>query len=101
MIHVSRAGDRPGGWADKGRRVATPPGAAAESIARSASVDVSVQSALVLCLLALSTTLPLALLRPGGAAVAVSAASVLSLTLFHTLTVAGLAAQLLVLFRFG
>src|SRR5205814_2287831 len=57
--------------------------------------------AVVACLLALSTTLPLALLRPASAAMAVSAASVLSLALFHTLTVGGLGAQLIVWYRFG
>jgi signal transduction histidine kinase len=56
---------------------------------------------LVLCLLALATTLPLALLRPATAAIVVSAASVLSLAVFHTLTVAGLCAQLIVLYRLG
>jgi signal transduction histidine kinase len=56
---------------------------------------------LVLCLLALATTLPLGLLRPAGAAVAVSAAGVLSLAVFHTLTVAGLGAELIVLYRLG
>ena len=54
-----------------------------------------------LCLLCLLTTLPLAFLRPAAAAVAVSAASVLSLTLFQLLTVAGLGAQLIVLYRLG
>jgi signal transduction histidine kinase len=113
MIHVSRAGDRPGRWADTGRRIAAAPHApavagallgllgATESIARAAVTGVSAQFALVLGLLALSTTLPLGLLRPAGAAVAVSAAGVLSLALFHTLTVAGLAAQLIVLYRLG
>ncbi|HZD70694.1 MAG TPA: histidine kinase [Actinomycetes bacterium] len=113
MIYVSRAGDWRSGWAERGRRVAAAPQApavaggllgllaAGESIARSALSGVSSQFVLVLFLVALSTTLPLALLRPGGAAVAVSAASVLSLALFHTLTVAGLVAQLIVLFRFG
>jgi len=56
---------------------------------------------LVLFLLALATTLPLGLLRPGAAAVVVSAASVLSLAVFGTLTVAGFCAQLIVLYRFG
>jgi signal transduction histidine kinase len=56
---------------------------------------------LALCLLALSTTLPLALLRPAPAAMAVTPASVLSIALFHSLTVAGLSAQLIVLYRLG
>jgi signal transduction histidine kinase len=54
-------------------------------------------------LLSLLSTLPLGLLwsQQAAAALAVSAASVLSLTLFHALTVAGLAAQLIVLYRLG
>jgi signal transduction histidine kinase len=56
-----------------------------------------------LVLLALFSTLPLGLLwsYPPGAAVAVGAACVLSLAAFHTLTVAGLIAQLIVLYRLG
>src|SRR5207249_10453015 len=100
-------------WADRGRRLAAAPQAPAvagvllalfavtESIARSAVSGAGVQFALVLCLLALSTTLPLAFLGAAGAAIAVSPASVLSLGLFHTLTVPGAAAQLVVLHRFG
>ena len=113
MIYVSLAGDWRSGWADKGRRIAAAPQApavagallgllaVAETIARAAGTGVSAQFTLVLCLLALSTTLPLALLRPAGAAMTVSAAGVMSLALFHTLTVAGLGAQLIVLYRLG
>jgi len=113
MVYVSRASDWRSGWADTGRRITAAPHApavagallgllaAAESLARSAVTGVSAQFVPVLLLLALSTTLPLGLLRPAGAAVAVSAASVLSLALFHTLTVAGLGAQLIVLYRLG
>ena len=113
MIYVSQARGWRSGWAEAGRRIVAAPQApavagallgllaVAESIVRSAVAGVGAQLALVLCLLALSTTLPLALLRPAGAAMAVSAASVLSLGLFHTLTVAGLGAQLIVLYRFG
>jgi signal transduction histidine kinase len=56
-----------------------------------------------LALLALFSTLPLGLLwsYPAGAAVAVGAACVLSLAAFHTVTVAGLIAQLIVLYRLG
>jgi signal transduction histidine kinase len=56
-----------------------------------------------LVLLALFSTLPLGLLwsYPPGAAVAVGAACVLSLAAFDTLTVAGLIAQLIVLYRLG
>ena len=54
-------------------------------------------------LLALFTTLPLGLLwaYPAAAAVAVSAACVLSLSAFHALTVAGLIAELAALYRLG
>jgi signal transduction histidine kinase len=56
-----------------------------------------------LVLLALFSTLPLGLLwdHPAGSAVAVGAASVLSLASFHTLTVAGLIAQVIVVYRLG
>jgi signal transduction histidine kinase len=75
--------------------------ALAESIVRSALVGVNVQRALVLCLVAISTTLPLALVSPQPAAIVVVVACVVSLTLFHTLTVAALVAQLVVLYRLG
>jgi signal transduction histidine kinase len=70
-------------------------------VVQTASAGVSTQSALALGLLCLCTTLPLAFLRPAAAAVAVCAASVLSLTLFQTLTVAGLGAVLIALYRLG
>jgi signal transduction histidine kinase len=55
------------------------------------------------CLLALATTLPLALLRAQRAvsALVVSAACVLSIVAFQTLTVAGAAAQLVAGYRLG
>ena len=101
------------GWVDHGRRFAAARHATAvagvvlglsaviESLARAAVNGVTVQFALVLCLLALTTTLPLALLRPAGAAVAVSAASVLSLSLFQSMTISGVAVQLIALYRLG
>jgi signal transduction histidine kinase len=70
-------------------------------VARTASAGVSTQTVLVLCLLCLFTTLPLAFLRPAAAAVAVSAASVMSLALFQMLTIAGAGAQLIILYRLG
>jgi signal transduction histidine kinase len=56
-----------------------------------------------LALLALFSTLPLGLLwsYPAGAAVAVGAACVLSLAAFRTLMVAGLIAQVILLYRLG
>jgi signal transduction histidine kinase len=58
---------------------------------------------LVLMLVSLATTLPLGFLwsKPAGAALAVSAASVLSLAAFQTLTVAGVLAQLAAAYRVG
>lgn len=76
-------------------------GAVGESVARAVTGGADPQLVLVLGVLALATTAPAAFLRPKPAAVAVSAASVLSLGLFHSLTAAGLAAQLIVLYRLG
>ncbi|MFI6492053.1 sensor histidine kinase [Streptomyces sp. NPDC050564] len=60
-----------------------------------------VQFAMVVGLLCLSTALPLAFLRPLTAGIAVTAASVGSLVIFQTLTLAGLAAQLIAQYRLG
>jgi signal transduction histidine kinase len=54
---------------------------------------------LLYCVLGLATTLPLALLRPAPAAIVLSAASLLSLGLFHFLTLAGVAAELVAVYR--
>jgi signal transduction histidine kinase len=56
---------------------------------------------LLYCVLGLATTVPLAFLRPAPAAVILSAASLLSLGAFHFLTVAGAAAELIAVYRFG
>jgi signal transduction histidine kinase len=56
---------------------------------------------LLYCVLGLATTLPLAFLRPAPAALILSAASLLSLGAFHFLTVAGAAAELIAVYRFG
>jgi signal transduction histidine kinase len=56
---------------------------------------------LLYCVLGLATTLPLAFLRPAPAAVVLSTASLLSLGLFHFLTVAGVAAELIAVYRVG
>lgn len=63
--------------------------------------DLSWQAVLVLYLLALAATLSPALVRPAAAAVSVCAANVLMLGIFHTLTLAGAAGQLLVGYRLG
>jgi signal transduction histidine kinase len=68
-----------------------------ESIVRSAVTGVSGQHALVLCLVALATTLPPAFVTREAAAVTVVTAGVVSLTLFHTITVAAALAQVIVL----
>jgi signal transduction histidine kinase len=75
--------------------------AVAEAIARAAVIGLSVEVGLVLCVVALATTLPLAALPPTGAAPAATAACVISLAFFHTITVAGVAAELIVLYRLG
>ena len=105
-----------GGWAGWGRRMAAVPDSAhamavaggllglaavTEAIARGVSTGQSVTGLLTVSILALFTTVPLAFLGPVAAAVCVSLASVLSLAVFRTLTVAGLAAQLIVLYRLG
>jgi signal transduction histidine kinase len=53
------------------------------------------------CVLGLATTLPLAFLRPAAAAVVLSAASLLSLGLFHFFTLAGAATELIAVYRYG
>jgi signal transduction histidine kinase len=56
---------------------------------------------LLYCALGLATTVPLAFLRPAPAAALLTAASLLSLGAFHFLTVAGAAAELVAVYRFG
>jgi len=113
MIDMGTAGDWGGGWPEKGRRFAASPHAPAiagallglaamtEAIARGASTGMSVADLCGVCALAASTTVPLAFLGPVAAAVAICAASLLSLAAFQTLTVAGLAALLIALYRLG
>ena len=72
-----------------------------ETFTRAAVSDLDVESALALGLLALGSTLPLALLGRATAALLVTAASVLSLAGFHRLSVASAAAVLIALFRLG
>jgi signal transduction histidine kinase len=62
---------------------------------------VTPQFLLVLFLLCLLTTLPLAFLRPGTGAVTISAASLLFLTTVQTLPLASLAAQVAAGYRLG
>ncbi len=107
------AGDRGGGWPEKGRRFATSPHAPAvagallglaamtEAIVRGASTGMSMVGLVGVCALAASTTVPLAFLGPVAAAVTICAASVISLAAFQTMTVAGLVALLIALYRLG
>ena len=107
------AGDRGGGWPEKGRRFAASPHAPAvagallglaamtEAVARGASTGMSAVGLVGVCALAASTTVPLVFLGPVAAAVTICVANVLSLAAFQTLTVAGLAALLIALYRLG
>lgn len=72
-----------------------------EAVCRVALTEPRAQFAIALCFLALSTTLPLAVLKPLGAAVAIAAAALVSLALFDTLTVAGVVAQVFAFYRLG
>ncbi len=75
--------------------------AVVETLARQAQVAPSVMYVLVLCMLGLAGTLPLALARPLAGAVVITAAGVVSLAAFDVFTVAGMAAQLTVAYRLG
>jgi signal transduction histidine kinase len=118
MVGVGLVVGSLGSWAESGRRIATDPRAlavvgtllgllaAVESIAHAAGASQAGNAgvtALYSVALALATTLPLAFLwaEPAAAGAAVSAACVLSLTAFQTLTVPGAAAQLISGYRLG
>jgi signal transduction histidine kinase len=70
-----------------------------EAIMRASLTVGSAQAALILCFLASATTLPLLLLSVLQAALAVTAASVVSLAFFDTLTLAGAVAVLATFYR--
>jgi signal transduction histidine kinase len=74
--------------------------ATAEAMARAVSLD-HPPVALTIVLLAIFSTLPLALLGRIGSVVAVTAACLLSAVSFHTLTVAGAVTEVAVAYRFG
>jgi len=115
MSEVDAVGDGRGSWAARGQRIAAAPLApaiagallgvlaVAETLTRAAGTAAPGPTRPALVLAALATTVPLGLLwaRPALAAPAVTAAAVVSLAAFHTLTVAGLAAQLAALYRLG
>ena len=109
-------GDWYGTWAGWARRIAAAPLApavsgallgilaVAQTLARTTGTGLTPgPTRLTLVVAALATTVPLGLLwaRPALAALAVTAAAVVSLAAFHTLTVAGLLAQLAALYRLG
>ena len=125
MGGMSLAADWRAGWAGRVERIAAARyglavsagllglAAVIEALARAAAHATTSLSAgqnvgaeffewgLLYCVLGLATTLPLAFLRPAPAAVVLSAASLLSLGLFHFLTLAGAAAELIAVYRSG
>jgi len=124
---MSLAADWRAGWAGRAERMATARyglamttgllglAAVIEALARAAAaayatIPLSITQnpgaqffalGLLYCALGLATTLPLAFLRPVPAAVVLSAASLLSLGLFHFLTLASAAAELIAAYRCG
>ena len=110
---VSRVGSWNGRRADRAWALAASPRSVAvlgpslavlglvEVLTRAAISQLEVGPALALGLLALGSTLPLAVLGAAAAAVLACAASVLSLAGFHLLSVASVAAVLIALFRLG
>jgi signal transduction histidine kinase len=113
MICVQHTGSRVDDWVHAARRLAAARSAPAvtaallavaavtESSVRTAVTGLDANTAVVLGVLALATTLPLAVLEPTAAAIAVTAAGVISLAAFHTLTAAGALSELIVLYRLG
>jgi signal transduction histidine kinase len=105
--------DWQGGWTDRGRRVAAVFGArhalviAGVALALAAVTEAgarggsTVTGVLTAAVLGLCTTVPLAFLGPAAAAICACVAGVLSLTVDRIMTVAGLVAVLIVLYRFG
>jgi len=110
---VSRARDWSARFVAKGRVLMAAPRADAilasllalagltEVIVRAATGGLAGESAFAVGLLALGSTLPLALLGRAGAAIAICASSVVSLAGFHALIVTGFVALLIALYRLG
>jgi signal transduction histidine kinase len=119
---VSVVSERWAGWAVAGRRIVLArhcPALAAVCLGVLAAAEILIRAmnapsaagpgggwwfaTVSAVLVGLATTVPVSLAwaQPAAAAVSVSAASLLSLGLFQALTVAGLAAQLAVLYRLG
>ncbi|HEV8063913.1 MAG TPA: hypothetical protein VGP46_03735, partial [Acidimicrobiales bacterium] len=75
--------------------------AVGESMARVVELGKPPPFGLAVFLLALLTTVPLALLGRVGSVVAVTLACLLSVVAFHLLSLAGFATEVVVLYRFG
>jgi signal transduction histidine kinase len=121
MLCVSLVREMQRSWVDRARRIASAPHASliarallgllagAEAITQAQGapqagyVGGTALYFLILGLVALATVLPLLLFwaQPAAAAVSVTAASLLSLTTFKTLTMAGAAAQIIAGYRLG
>jgi len=113
MIGAPHIGSRVGAWVHEARGLATARPAPAitavlfalaavsEASVRAAGSGSDAQTAILICLLALASTLPPAALGLAAAAIAVTAVSVISLATFHTLTVAGTLTALIVLYQLG
>jgi signal transduction histidine kinase len=121
MVCMGLVGDLYSRWSVRAQRIASAPHASfigrallgllavAEAIAQAQNapqagyVGGTALYSLILGLVALATVLPLLVFwaQPAAAAVAVTAASLLSLTTFKTLTIAGAAAQIIAGYRLG
>ena len=113
MSVVSATVDRGRGWAAQVRALAAAPhapvvaggvlalAALAEALGRAAALHSSAQLTLAVALVAVATAMPPAVLKSAAAAVAVCVAAVVSLALFHTLTVAGAVTVMATLHRVG
>jgi signal transduction histidine kinase len=120
MGGMSLAADWRAGWAGRAERIAAARyglaatagllglAAVVEALARAAAHATPagqnagaefIAFASLYCMLGLATTLPLAFLQPAPAAAVLSVASLLSLGLFHFLTLAGAAAELIAVYR--
>jgi signal transduction histidine kinase len=110
---VSTVASSAASWVVRGRRVAASPhlpaagaallglAAVAESITRQAGTGAVGPYVLLVSLVGLATAGPVAMRRSTAAALSTMAASGLSLAAFHTLTAAGVAAQVIAAYRLG
>jgi signal transduction histidine kinase len=113
MVRLTQFRSRYAKWAEQARAVLAMPRAPLlagaglaglgliEAVTRIAVTRMDAQSALVVVLLALGTTLPLAVLGPAGAAMAACGLTIVSLAGDQTVTVGGFAAVLITLYRLG